>query len=164
MRIAIDLEGTLIPECAEFACERTNDLARRVLSVGLRRGAKALLRDLTRAGHTLTLYSSGKHTPGKLRLWCLLAGLPVHRIVTLSQTRKAARGTTHIVAWPPLYDQDIVLDDNPRHIAVAQRAGVPGVLVANNSDDWTACARYETLRGQGIELVSSPQLSQAQAA
>ncbi len=43
MKIAIDLEGALIAECGEFACERITPLAHLALRCGLRVGAKPLL-------------------------------------------------------------------------------------------------------------------------
>lgn len=130
MKIAIDLEGTLIAECGEFSCERGNELGRWILPYGLRTGARRLLRDLAACGHTLTLYSSGRQSSPRLWLWCLANRLPIRHIVTLGQGRKAP-------LWPPMTGQDLILDDDARHIERAKRRGIAGLQVTNHIKDWT---------------------------
>ncbi|WP_309707658.1 hypothetical protein [Armatimonas sp.] len=68
MKIAVDLEGTLIAECGEFPCERTGYLAKLLLPRGIRTQACALLRDLAHAGHEVTLYSLSELPSWKLLL------------------------------------------------------------------------------------------------
>ncbi|WP_309712026.1 hypothetical protein [Armatimonas sp.] len=176
MTIGIDLEGTLIAECGEFPCERTGTLAKLLYPNGVRTGARPLLRELTRAGHALTLYSSGAHKPWKLRLWCHLAGLPVRRVITLEQAKRQALknlqkqqqrfskdlkalglshfGKTREPTWPPCKNQDLILDDEPGHIQSAWRSGVKGVLVTNCEQDWTARIREATLQSPEIEVLT----------
>ncbi len=179
MTIGIDLEGTLIAECGEFPCERTGTLAKLLYPNGVRTGARPLLRELTRAGHTLTLYSSGAHKPWKLLLWCRLARLPVRRVVTAEQEKKQhirqalkkqkrfaqdlkALGLTHFgktseTTWPPCAGLDLILDDEPRHLQAAWRSGVKGVLVTNCEQDWTARIREAALTGQDTEILTQTQ-------
>lgn len=174
MKIAIDLEGTLIAECGEFSCERTSYLAQLIFTKGIRLGARPLLRDLARAGHRITLYSVSEVSAVKLTLWCWLAGLPVSRVVTLAQEKKRALrqtkknqkrfsqdlkalGLTHFgksnpVLWPPCQGQDLLLDDDPRRIQAAWHSGVKGVLVTNYESDWTARIREATQPQAGSEL------------
>lgn len=179
MKIAIDLEGTLIAECGEFPCERTNTLAQLFLPNGVRKGARQLLGELHRRGHSLTLYSSGALPAWKLLLWCRTSGLSVHRIMTLPQAKKRAQkntdkkqkrfakelkalGLTHMgkvlqINWPPCHGHDLILDDEQHHIHAAWRSGVRGVLVTNRDADWTARIREATLTGQGIETSTQTQ-------
>ena len=179
MTIGIDLEGTLIAECGEFPCERTGTLAKLLYPNGVRTGARPLLRELTRAGHALTLYSSGAHKPWKLLLWCRLARLPVRRVVTAEQEKKKrarqahkkqkrfaqdlkALGLTHFgktseVTWPPCAGMNLILDDEARHIHSAWRTGVKGVLVTNCEQDWTARIREATLQSPEIEIITLQQ-------
>ena len=131
MKIAIDLEGTLIAECGEFSCERGNELGRWILPNGLRTGARRLLRDLVRCGNTITLYSSRKHKRSLLRLWCLVNRLPIRHIVTLRSDRKVA-------LWPPLVGQDLILDDNAQNIKTAEKLGVKGLQITSRVPDWIA--------------------------
>jgi hypothetical protein len=176
MKIAFDLEGTLIAECGEFACERTGYLAQLLLPCGIRIGARALLHDLARAGHSLTLYSLSGLPAWKLRLWCHFAGLPVRHVITLEQAKRRALknlqkqqrrfskdlkalglshfGKTSDSTWPPCQSQDLLLDDEPRHIQVAWRSGVKGVLVTNREQDWTAHIREVALQSPEIEIIT----------
>ena len=155
MKIAVDLEGTLIAECGEFPCEYLSDLARCLLPAGIRVGARPLLQDLVRGGHQLTLYTSAGHHPLRLWLWCLLSGLPVRQIVTLKQCKKAVRGKSNILIWPPVTGQDLVLDDSPRHLESARNQGVPGLLVTNRTSNWTTHIRDVTL-AEGKQSKISP--------
>ncbi|WP_309707669.1 hypothetical protein [Armatimonas sp.] len=179
MKIAIDLEGTLIAECGEFTCERPHALAQLLLPKGIRRNARALLHDLTHAGHSLTLYSSNALPTWKLLLWCRLSGLPLRRVITLEQAKRRALknaekrqrrfakdlkalGLTHFgkaseLTWPPCYGHDLILDDEPNHIQAAWRSGVRGVLVTNRDADWTARIREATLTSQDIETSTQTQ-------
>lgn len=176
MKIALDLEGTLIAECGEFPCERTNTLAQLFLPNGVRKGARQLLGELRRSGHSLTLYSSGAHSNWRLFLWCHLSGLPIHRVQTLSQSKRRALkstlkkqrrfaqdlkalGLSHMgkpgeLVWPPCHGHDLILDDEPRHIQAAWRSGVRGILVTNRDANWTARIREATLPGHDIELTT----------
>ena len=179
MKIAIDLQGTLIAECGEFACQPTGSLARSLVPHGLRQGARTLLSDLARGGHQLTLYSSAPISAVKLRLWCLLLGLPFWSVVTLEQEKKRVlarrrksqkrvaqelkalslshMGKPEMVSWPPCQGHDLILDDNPQHLQAAWRAGVKGVLVTNRERDWTARIREATLQSGDMEVIASPQ-------
>ena len=85
MKIAIDLEGTLIAECGEFLTERTSYAAQRILPCGIRAKARTLLRELAQAGHRLSVYSLNKMPPWKLWLWCRLCGLPVRSVITINR-------------------------------------------------------------------------------
>lgn len=145
MKIAIDLEGTLVAECGEFACEHTPRLIRRVLPLGLRVGARELLRELARAGHRLTLYTSGTHSKLALRLWCLLNGLPIGQIITVDQCTTKVSGKEPMVVWPPVQGQELILDDNPLHLEAAERLGVTGLHITNVLSDWTQPIRQACL-------------------
>lgn len=179
MRIAIDLEGTLCAQCGEFRCEPMPSLARQLSRRSLRQGARLLLRDLARAGHRLTVYSSGEHSAARLWLWCLLAGLPIHGVRTVKQEQKRALkqtqknqkrfakelkalGLTQLgkpqpLLWPPCQNQDLVLDDDPRHLQTAWRSGVKSILVTNIEADWTARIREATLSEHGFEIIAMAQ-------
>lgn len=176
MKIAIDLEGTLVPEYGEFPAERTQGLARLLFLFSLRRDARRLLQDLAQAGHTLTLYTEHPLRVPKLRLWCWILKLPFHNIVTQERALKVAQkhqirqrkrfekdlkalGLTHFgkepqAVWPPCAGQELLLDDDPRHIEAAWRSGVRGILVTNRDADWTAGIRAACLAGESAESVA----------
>ena len=134
MKIAIDFEGTLTPECGEFACDPRSVLARRLFDFSLRQGARTLLRELAHSGHTLTLYTRLPVSAWRLLLWCWLFGLPVTHVVT-------GRCLPTEAPWPPCQGQDLLLDDEPRRVALAHQRGVRGIVVTNREADWTARIR-----------------------
>lgn len=156
MKIAIDFEGTLIAECGEFPCEPVSDLARLFLPNGIRKGARTLVHELIRAGHTLTLYTSGKHQAVTLRLWCIANKLPIHHIITLEQCKKDVYGKASRVSWPPVSGQDLILDDEARHIETARVKGVLGLEITNHSTDWTVRVRETCLGGSISRGVGRP--------
>jgi hypothetical protein len=149
MKIAIDFEGTLTPECGEFACDPRRVPARWLFDFSLRQGARTLLRELAQSGHTLTLYTRLPLSARRLLLWCWLTGLPITHVVTSRRLPAEA-------PWPPWQGQDLLLDDEPRRVALAGQNGVPGVVVTNREADWTTSIRAasgarvaasQTLRG-----------------
>ena len=150
MKIAFDLEGTLIAECGEFPCEPIAPLARRLIAKGVRQGARTLLRELVRNGHYITLYSRSAPSPLALWLWCRANRLPVHRIIVAShRLGNSARG------WPPIQGQELVVDDSPEALAVAWKQGVLGVHVKSYDNDWTLPVR-ETALAWSLEALGYP--------
>jgi hypothetical protein len=82
MKIAFDLDGTLIPiPGSAMQVKRVGLLSRAVSSKRLRTGAPALLRNLRRRGHEIWIYTTSMRSPLKLRLWFLTFGVPLHGIV-----------------------------------------------------------------------------------
>jgi hypothetical protein len=102
MKIVIHLEELLIAPLGERACDHTSAVAHWILPARLRLGVRHMIRELARTGNVLTLYSSGNRSAALIRLWCLLVGLPVQKIVlspphtsqglTLTNTVWAAEG------------------------------------------------------------------------
>lgn len=93
MKILIHLEEIVIAPLTERACDPTSAVAHWILPARLRLGMRHLLRELTRTGNVLTLYSSGNQSPSLIRLWCFLVGLPIQ----------------HVVVHPPYLGQDLTL-------------------------------------------------------
>lgn len=143
MHIAFDLDGTLIPECGEFPCERVGGLAERVFSRQLRIGAWALLRELVAAGHTLTIYTLSDRSALRLWLWLRLQGVPVKRVVTArTHARHVPQKATK---WPPTFGIDLLCDDSPEQVESARESGCQALLITNCERDWTAAIRTQCL-------------------
>ena len=181
MKIALDLEGVLLRKSEETLDNQQPTLTRRSFRGGVRQEARTLLRDLARAGHSLTIYSTTSEHPAKLWLWCRLSGLPVERVITVEQEKrrlhqKAQRkqkrfskelktlGLSHFgvptqVEWPPLEGQEMVFDDDPNHVLQAWRTGIRGLIVAESDAQWSTRIREATLEGHGIEVVGEVQLA-----
>lgn len=81
MKIVIHLEELLLAPPGERHCDPTSAVAHWILPARLRLGVRHLVRDLARTGNVLTLYSSGNRSATLIRLWCLLVGLPIQKVV-----------------------------------------------------------------------------------
>jgi hypothetical protein len=143
LHIAFDLDGTLIPECGEFPCERVGVLAEQVFSRQLRVGARALLRELVAGGHTLTIYTLSDRSALRLWLWLQLQGVPVKRVVTgRTHARHVPQKATK---WPPTFGIDLLCDDSPEQVESARESGCQALLITNYERDWTAAIRARCL-------------------
>jgi hypothetical protein len=144
MHIAVDLDGTLIPECAEFDCEPTEGIARWIYLYSLRTGAKELLRELIRSGQRVSIYTLSNRSAGKLKLWFFLHGIRVHRVINqqahLQQVRKG-NAVHKAIKWPPAFGIDLLIDDNEQNIQAAYASGAEAILVHSHPSDWTAAIR-----------------------
>ena len=155
MKIAMDFEGTLTPECGEFSSVRTGGLARLLFRFSIREGARPLLRDLARSGNSITLYTKQSVNAYLLLVWCRLLNLPIREVVTRRDLYKDARQQkTANAVWPPFLSFDLILDDEPRNITAARQAGVAAVLVTNYEDDWTRPIREAALTEDSPKTLS----------
>jgi FMN phosphatase YigB (HAD superfamily) len=138
--IAFDLDGTLIPECGEFSCQRTEGLARLISKRSLRRDSRALLRSLISQGHDVMIYTLSQQSAGKLKAWFWAQGVPVSRVITAEEhdkrLKKASLPQTCIKV-PHLFSIDLLVDDCPRNVEAARLTGTNAVLVTNRTEDWT---------------------------
>lgn len=143
MHIAFDLDGTLIPECGEFPCNRVGGLAEKLFAHALRTGARELLRELAAAGHTLTIYTLSDRSPLRLQLWFWLQGIPVKRVITRRTHAQQVPDATR--KWPPTFGIELLYDDNLVQVESARRSGCEAVLLTNVERDWTAAIRARCL-------------------
>jgi hypothetical protein len=114
MRIAFDLDGTLIPAPAPapaspMAIEPQGWLARMICREPLRAGAPRLLRALGRRGHEVWIYTTSLRSEAKLRLWFSALGVRLDGVVTQA-THAAASAPLPASKYPPAFvgaeDQD----------------------------------------------------------
>ena len=80
MRIAFDLDGTLVPKPGSvMPVERCGLVARAVSREPIRKGAPGLLRSLRHRGHEVWLYTTSFRSPARI-----IDGWPVNPIVSPS--------------------------------------------------------------------------------
>lgn len=83
MRIAFDVDETLIPYGDEFPTERSVPFG--LLSFWyrerLRLGTTALLRELARDGHDVWIYTTSGRTSGYFRMWFLWLGIRLGGVI-----------------------------------------------------------------------------------
>ena len=144
MTIAFDLEGTLIPECGEFYCERTEGVARLISRRSLRRDARLLLKSLVSQGHKVVIYTLSNQSAEKLKTWFWLQGVPVARVITEKEHEKRlqkAKLTHPGHKVPHLFGIDLLVDDCPVNVEAARLLGTKAILATNRTDDWTLTVR-----------------------
>jgi hypothetical protein len=138
--IAFDLDGTLIPECGEFSCQRTGGIARIISKRSMRRDSHALLRSLISQGHSIVIYTLSSQNAAKLKTWFWAQGVPVSRVITAEEHNKRLKKAGLPVGGikvPHLFGIDLLVDDCPRTVEAARLAGTDAVLVTNQTHDWT---------------------------
>jgi hypothetical protein len=162
--IAFDFDGTLIPECGEFSCVRTNPIARLLSKRGIRRDAPELLRSLIASGNRVVVYSLSSQNATKLKFWFWLQGIPVSRVIT------GAEHTAHLkkkgilepsLKIPQLFGIDLLIDDCHHTVSAVRAGGNKAILVTNQEADWTegvrtACRLNPYHHGIGESVMGKP--------
>lgn len=139
MRISFDLDDTLI--CYQPGVPREPSLSWLwrivVADEPLRLGARALLRELSRLGHELNVYTTSYRNPTRVRLWLRGHGIRVREVI--NQDIHDRRLRVHPEDYPP--------SKNPRafgfhlHIDDSEGVGLEGkqygfrVVVVVSPDD-----------------------------
>jgi hypothetical protein len=113
VRIAFDLDGTLIPAPGSpMAVERIGLFARAVSRERIRAGTPELLRGLRRRGHAVWLYTTSYRSPARLRLWFASFGVRLSGIVGPQRHRAALTGRDIACSkYPPAFGIDVLVDD-----------------------------------------------------
>jgi hypothetical protein len=144
MRIAFDLDGTLIPNPGSaMALEPLGLLSRAVSNERLRAGAPALLRSLQRSGHEVWIYTTSMRTPLKLRLWFLTFGVRLKGIVTHATHFEKLRQQGIVCSkYPPAFAIDLLVDDTEGVALEGKRFGFAVLHVKEDDPAW--CAAIET--------------------
>jgi hypothetical protein len=138
--IAFDLDGTLIPECGEFSCQRTGGVARLISKRSMRRDSRALLCSLISQGHNVMIYTLSQQSAAKLKAWFWAQGVPVSRVITAEEHDKhlkKAKLPQSGIKVPHLFGIDLLVDDSPIMVEAARLTGTNAVLVTNRTEDWT---------------------------
>ena len=96
MRIAFDLDNTLIPYADEFPAARSLPVPLRWwFREPLRVGAAKLLRELRAYGCDIWIYTTSGRDPTYLKLWFLLLGVPLGGVVNCRKHETLMRGGKH---------------------------------------------------------------------
>jgi hypothetical protein len=136
MRIAFDLDGTLIEECtSQFRLEPTNRLARLVVRVKIRKGTRRLFRRLRREGHEIWLYTFSELPAWRLRLWFLLMGIPLSGVVGLARHEQAL-GSSGTKQLSP-FRIDLLIDNDRETVRRVLRQGQLALHVWEGDAAWT---------------------------
>jgi hypothetical protein len=139
MRVAFDLDGTLIPAPGSaMSVEPLGRLARALSSEPIRAGTPQLLRKLSQCGHEIWLYTTSFRSPIRLRLW--FASFSVQLDGVINQARHqtvVAGGPIRCSKYPPAFGINLLVDDSAGVEIEGQRLGFSVLRIEPNDTAWS---------------------------
>jgi hypothetical protein len=142
MRIAFDLDNTLIPQGESFAVETSSPwLLRPWFRESLRVGTRDLLRRLHRDGHELWIYTSSGRPAHSLWCWFLVLGIPLKGVINCWTHERLLRSRSipNCSKYPPAFGIELLIDDSDGVAQEGREHGFPVLLVDPADSDWTEC-------------------------
>jgi hypothetical protein len=140
MRIAFDLDGTLIPAPGSpMLVEPLRWLPRIISREPIRVGTPKLLRGLSKCGHEIWLYTTSLRNPARLRLWFGSFGVRLDGVI--NQTRHDALLSGKATAsskYPPAFGIDLLVDDSKGVEIEGRRFGFSVMQIEPDDIDWVA--------------------------
>ena len=147
MRIAFDLDGTLIPAPGSpMLVERPNVLARAISREPLRAGTLNLLRGLRREGHEVWIYTTSLRNPMRLSAWFGTGGVRLDGIINQARHDAAMREGSIPAScskYPPAFGIDWLVDDARGVQIEGERLGFSVLLIEAHDTAW--CSRVRSL-------------------
>ena len=142
MRIAFDLDDTLIPCEYRFPLERRPVLARLLGSEPLRAGSVALLRELRRRGVQLWVYTTSLRPPLSVWLQFLAHGVRLGGVI--NQDRHFARmrswkgrpSVRDSSKYPPAWGIDLLIDNSEGVVMEGRQWGFRVLHVRPEDERW----------------------------
>ncbi|MBJ9975021.1 hypothetical protein IAE35_05855 [Pseudomonas sp. S75] len=142
VRISFDIDDTLacLPDHSPAELSNLPTWVHRWLGEPLRRGTRALMRDLRRQGYSIWIYTSSGRSPAYIRRWLLLYGIRVDGVVNSDRHQQvlAARGLEKGPSkLPSAFDIDLHVDDSEGVGIEGDDHGFRVVVVCPKDGDWT---------------------------
>jgi hypothetical protein len=157
LRIAFDLDDTLIGCRYDFPAEPRRRCARLLAREPLRRGTVRLLRRLATRGHDLWIYTTSQRSPLAIRLLFLAHGVRLGGVVNglrhHKEIARSGRDYQHCSKYPPHFGIDLLIDDLEGMAIEARRHGYRVLVVRPDDERWA-----ETLVAQ-IDRICGPRAS-----
>ena len=143
MRIAFDLDGTLIPmPGSAMATEPRRLLPWLISRDPIRQGAPMLLRQLRGEGHELWVYTTSLRGPIRLGLWFATFGVQLDGIV--NSARHSAVMAQHAIGcskYPPAFGIDLLVDDAEGVSMEGERFGFSVLRLFGDDASWCAAVK-----------------------
>jgi hypothetical protein len=142
MRLAFDLDDTLIPCVHAFAVEqRPRGLFSRWTSAEpVRLGAPELLRSLASDGHELWVYTASLRGPAAVKRLFRSHGVRIRRVINARiHQASVCRSAEHLktcTKYPPAFGIDLLIDNCEGVVAESVRYGYPVLHLRPDDGDW----------------------------
>ncbi len=140
MRIAFDLDDTLIPTTREFSVgsEALGFPVRLFFGEQLRNGAAALLQDIANE-HELWIYTTSLRPQHSLKIWFKLWGVRIDSIVNQQRQQKDI-SRHHLYSRfsksPSFYGIDLLIDDLEGVAIECDAQGCESLILSPRDDRW----------------------------
>ena len=140
MRIAFDLDGTLI-ECGyAFPTEKTYALMKACGMEKLRKGTIELMRYFQQQGEEIWVYTTSYRNTFYIRLLFGVHGIVVRGVVNQAVHNQKVKNRTdwpRCSKYPPAFGIDLLIDDQEGVKIEAERHGFRMILIKPDQQDWT---------------------------
>jgi hypothetical protein len=153
MRIAFDLDGTLIP--AGFAFATINRFPKIIAALcglePIRTGAIELMRFFRAQGNEVWVYTTSYRSTAYIHFLFLLHGIRLDGVVNQAvhdAQMKKRPGLPRCSKYPPAFGIDLLIDDQEGVLLEAQRHGFKTVWVKPDAPDWTRQVEAEYMKLQ----------------
>lgn len=140
MRIAFDLDDTLIPGLAVFPVERQPFLARMLGHEELRVGTAHLMKSLRKRGWDVWIYTTSFRSPSYVRMLFGLYGVRIAGVINQYHHDKVVarcgRSYQNCSKYPPAFGIDLLVDESEGVWRESQRHGFTMVLLRPDDPAW----------------------------
>jgi hypothetical protein len=138
MKIAFDLDGTLIPTPGSpTPVERLAIFSRVISRERVRAGTPHLLRWLRKRGHKVWIYTTSLRNPVQLRIWFGSFGVRLEGVVTDAHHRAVlVDGNISCSKYPPAFGIDLLVDDAEGVELEGKRLGFQVLRIHADDDNW----------------------------
>lgn len=137
MRIAFDLDDTLVPCLSALPTEPRPWYGRLLSRERLRAGTRALMVELRRRGHEPCIYTSSGRSERSVRALFRAHGLTLGLVITgTDHARAGSDGCRACSKHPPSFGIDLLVDNSEGVVLEGLRHGFRVVLVQPFETDW----------------------------
>jgi hypothetical protein len=158
MRIAFDLDGTLIPASGSpMQIERLGLFSRAISREPVRAGTPNLLSELRRRGHEVWIYTTSFRRPMRLQIWFASFGVRLDGIVNQARHLEisADRGIP-CSKYPPAFGIDLLIDDSVGVEMEGRRFGFSVLQIKEDNASWCALVNSAVFRFESRTTLPRP--------
>lgn len=151
MRIAFDLDDTLIPGLARFPVERQSFLAKLLGHEPIRAGTVSLMKELRRRGWDICIYTTSFRNPSYVRMLFWVYGVRIASVINQHRHNKTVTECGHSYRgcskYPPAFGLDLLVDESEGVWLESRRHGFKMVLIRSEDPAWadSVLAKFRSL-------------------
>ena len=146
MKLAFDLDDTLIPTSVMFKCgvEKGNFSSGEIPRDSLRTGAKELLIEISNS-HELWIYTTSYRSPESVKMWFNAFGINIFGFINADIHDKHVEGTLYekFTKAPKLFGIDCLIDDSKGVELECEEQGIKCIIVGPSDNNWADRIRSE---------------------